>query len=79
MDKFQEMQAFIAVVEAGSFVRASDSLAMSKLAVSRQLADLETRLGVRLLHRTTRWTSWRRDSMSQCASRACPVPRSSTA
>ena len=54
MDKFQEMQAFSAVVEAGSFVRASDSLAMSKAAVSRQVADLETRLGVRLLHRTTR-------------------------
>jgi DNA-binding transcriptional LysR family regulator len=54
MDKFQEMQAFTAVVDAGSFVRASDSLAMSKAAVSRQIADLETRLGVRLLHRTTR-------------------------
>ena len=54
MDKFQEMQAFRAVVDAGSFVRASDSLAMSKAAVSRQVADLETRLGVRLLHRTTR-------------------------
>src|SRR5687767_15724643 len=54
MDKFQEMQAFKAVVDAGSFVRASDSLAMSKAAVSRQVADLETRLGVRLLHRTTR-------------------------
>jgi DNA-binding transcriptional LysR family regulator len=54
MDKFQEMQAFTAVVDAGSFVRASDSLAMSKAAVSRQVADLETRLGVRLLHRTTR-------------------------
>ena len=54
MDRFQEMQAFKAVVDAGSFVRASDSLAMSKAAVSRQVADLETRLGVRLLHRTTR-------------------------
>src|SRR6185369_12266001 len=54
MDKFQEMLAFTAVVEAGSFVRASDALAMSKAAVSRQIADLETRLGVRLLHRTTR-------------------------
>ena len=54
MDKFQEMLAFTSVVEAGSFVRASDSLAMSKAAVSRQIADLETRLGVRLLHRTTR-------------------------
>ena len=54
MDKFQEMQAFSAVVDAGSFVRASDALEMSKAAISRQVADLETRLGVRLLHRTTR-------------------------
>ncbi|HSW17899.1 MAG TPA: LysR family transcriptional regulator [Ramlibacter sp.] len=54
MDRFQEMQAFAAVVDAGSFVGASDALAMSKAAVSRQIAELETRLGVRLLHRTTR-------------------------
>jgi DNA-binding transcriptional LysR family regulator len=54
MDKFQEMRVFAAVVDAGSFVGASDSLDMSKPAVSRHVADLETRLGVRLLHRTTR-------------------------
>ena len=54
MDRFQEMQAFAAVVDAGSFVGASDALGMSKAAVSRQIAELETRLGVRLLHRTTR-------------------------
>jgi DNA-binding transcriptional LysR family regulator len=54
MDRFQEMQAFAAVVDAGSFVGASDALAMSKAAVSRQVAELEARLGVRLLHRTTR-------------------------
>lgn len=54
MDKFQEMQAFVAVVEAGSFVRAADALALSKTAVSRLVADLEARLGTRLMHRTTR-------------------------
>jgi DNA-binding transcriptional LysR family regulator len=54
MDKFQEMRVFTGVVDAGSFVGASDSLEMSKPAVSRYVADLETRLGVRLLHRTTR-------------------------
>jgi len=54
MDKFFEMQAFAAVVDAGSFVKAADALAASKAAVSRYVADLETRLGVRLLHRTTR-------------------------
>lgn len=54
MDRFQEMRVFAAVVDAGSFVGASDALGMSKAAVSRYVADLETRLGVRLLHRTTR-------------------------
>ena len=54
MDRFLEMQTFNAVVEAGSFVKAADALAMSKAAVSRYVVDMETRLGVRLLHRTTR-------------------------
>jgi DNA-binding transcriptional LysR family regulator len=54
MDRFQEMHAFVAVVEAGSFVRAADALNLSKTAMSRLVSDLETRLGTRLLHRTTR-------------------------
>lgn len=54
MDKFQEMRAFAAVVDAGSFVRAADTLALSKTAVSRLVGDLEARLSTRLLHRTTR-------------------------
>ena len=54
MDRFQEMRVFAAVVDAGSFVAASDALEMSKPAVSRHVAELEQRLGVRLLHRTTR-------------------------
>jgi DNA-binding transcriptional LysR family regulator len=54
MDRFQEMKVFSAVVEAGSFTGASDVLDMSKAAVSRYVAELEERLGVRLLHRTTR-------------------------
>ncbi|MFT7772482.1 LysR substrate-binding domain-containing protein [Roseateles sp.] len=54
MDKFLEMKAFAAVVDAGSFVKAADTLEVSKAAVSRYVAELEARLGVRLLHRTTR-------------------------
>lgn len=54
MDRFQEMKVFVAVVDAGSFVKAADDIALSKAAVSRHVADLEARLGVRLLHRTTR-------------------------
>ena len=48
------MQCFVAVVEAGSFVGAADLLRLSKAAVSRSVIDLETRLGARLLQRTTR-------------------------
>ncbi len=54
MDKFQQMASFVAVVEAGSFVGAADATGLSKAAVSRHVAELEQRLGARLLHRTTR-------------------------
>ena len=54
MDRFLEMQTFCAVIDAGSFVKAADTLGFSKAAVSRYVRDLEERLGVRLLHRTTR-------------------------
>ena len=54
MDKFLEMKVFSAVVEAGSFTGAAHGLSMSKAAVSRYVAELEERLGQRLLHRTTR-------------------------
>lgn len=54
MDKFREMLSFVAVVDAGSFVGAATALETSKAAISRHVADLEQRLGVRLLHRTTR-------------------------
>jgi DNA-binding transcriptional LysR family regulator len=54
MDKFQEMRVFAGVVDAGSFVAAAEALGMSKAAVSRHVADLEQRLGARLMNRTTR-------------------------
>jgi DNA-binding transcriptional LysR family regulator len=54
MNKVQEMASFVAVVDAGSFIRAADASGLSKAAVSRHVNDLEQRLGVRLLHRTTR-------------------------
>lgn len=61
MDRFLEMQAFVAVVDAGSFVGGADALQMSKSAISRVVSDLESRLGVRLLHRTTRRLSLTRE------------------
>jgi DNA-binding transcriptional LysR family regulator len=54
LDRFQEMTVFAAVVEAGSFVGAAEALGISKAVASRLVAELEARLGVRLLHRTTR-------------------------
>jgi DNA-binding transcriptional LysR family regulator len=54
LDRFREIQGFVAVVDAGSFVGAADALGISKTAASRLVTDLEARLGARLLHRTTR-------------------------
>jgi DNA-binding transcriptional LysR family regulator len=54
MDKYQEMRVFAAVVDAKSFVNAGEALGLSKQAVSRHVSELESRLGVRLLSRTTR-------------------------
>ena len=48
------MAVFVTVVEQGSFVRAADALQLTSSAVSRRIKALEDRLGIRLLHRTTR-------------------------
>ncbi|NLO79159.1 MAG: LysR family transcriptional regulator [Xanthomonadaceae bacterium] len=57
MDRFAAMQAFVAVVETGSFVRAGERLGLSATSVSRAVAALEAHLDVRLLYRTTRRVS----------------------
>jgi DNA-binding transcriptional LysR family regulator len=54
MDRLAGMQAFVRVVEAGSFVRAAERLEWSTSSLSRVIADLEEHLGARLLNRTTR-------------------------
>lgn len=54
MDRFSDMQLFVRVVEAGSLSAAAERLEIAKSAASRRLADMEARLGVELLHRTTR-------------------------
>jgi len=54
MDRFADMQMLVSVVEAGSISAAAERLNLAKSAVSRRLAELEARLGVSLIHRTTR-------------------------
>jgi len=54
MDGFGEIGVFVRVVEARSFTRAGQVLRLTASGVSRIVARLEARLGVRLLERTTR-------------------------
>ena len=54
MDRFDAMQAFARVVEAGSFTKAAETLHMSKTTVTQLVQQLEARLRVKLLNRTTR-------------------------
>lgn len=48
------LSVLVSVVETGNFARAADALGLSPSGVSRAIGRLEARLGVRLLHRTTR-------------------------
>jgi LysR family transcriptional regulator, regulator for bpeEF and oprC len=54
MDRLLALQTFARVVELGGFTKAADSLQLPKTTVSDLVQGLETRLGVRLLQRTTR-------------------------
>jgi DNA-binding transcriptional LysR family regulator len=54
MDRLSAMAVFVKIVEAGSLTAAARATGGSLAAVSRQLAQLEDRLGVRLLQRSTR-------------------------
>ncbi len=54
MRRWEAYEAFIAVVECGSFTAAGERLRLSKSAISRSISSLEARLGSQLLFRTTR-------------------------
>lgn len=54
MDRFDAMQAFAAVADLRGFAPAARKLGLSPSGVTRLIAALEDRLGVRLLQRTTR-------------------------
>ena len=57
MDRLTEMEAFATVVDQGGFTDAARKMGISKSAVSKHVSSLETRLGARLLNRTTRRVS----------------------
>lgn len=57
MDRIDLFRTFARVVECASFTRAADTLGLPRSSVSAAVIDLETRVGARLLHRTTRKVS----------------------
>ena len=54
MDRLDTMKAFVRVVEAGSFTKAAQTLHMSRTSVTHLVQQLEARLRIKLLNRTTR-------------------------
>lgn len=67
MDRIQAMQIFIRVAEAGSFVRAAETLSLPASTVTSSIKGLEKYLQVRLLNRTTRRVSLTPEGMQYLA------------
>lgn len=67
MDRIQAMQVFIRVAEAGSFVRAAETLSLPSSTVTSTIKNLEKYLQVRLLNRTTRRVSLTPEGMQYLA------------
>ena len=54
MDLVDGLKAFVATAQTGSFTEAAERLGVSNRLTSKYVAELETRIGARLLQRTTR-------------------------
>jgi DNA-binding transcriptional LysR family regulator len=67
MDRFQVVESFVRVAQVGSFTKAAMQLGLSRALMSRRIADLEARLGVRLLNRSTRSVSLTTEGKSYLA------------
>ncbi len=63
MDKLNQYRVFMRVAEMGSFVKASHALEIPRASVSAAIQELETDIGTRLLHRTTRQVQLTSDGM----------------
>ena len=59
MGQLEDINTFVHIVDAGTISGAANQLNIAKSAISRRLVDLEKRLGVQLLNRTTRQSSLR--------------------
>jgi len=69
--QFFEIKNFVAVAQAGSFTSAAQALGMTGSALSKSILRLETRLGTKLFHRTTRRVALTNDGdayLSDCRS-----------
>jgi DNA-binding transcriptional LysR family regulator len=64
VDRIQPLRAFVRVAEMRSFTKAAASLGLPKASVSAQIRKLETEMGTRLLHRTTRQVQLTHDGLS---------------
>ena len=64
MDRIDVMKIFVRVAELGSFTQAADSLGLAKASTSAAVRELETELGTRLLHRTTRKVAMTQDGLA---------------
>ena len=54
MDKLKQIEAFVTVVDKGSLARAALEQGITPVMLGRRIDALEKRLGVKLMHRTTR-------------------------
>ncbi|MDO2305765.1 LysR family transcriptional regulator, partial [Escherichia coli] len=57
VDRFAGIDAFVSTAQAGNFTAAAQALGMTPSGIAKSVARLEARLGVKLLHRTTRRVS----------------------
>ena len=79
MDRLDELAIFVRIVEEGSLARAAARLRRSPPAVTRALASLEDRIGLRLIDRTTRRCAACSASPLRCSSVDATSRRSSRA
>ena len=74
MDRLDELAIFVRIVEESSLVRAASRLRRSPPAVTRALASLEARLGVRLIHGVPTESLAMANATSRAASPSAPAP-----